>query len=1119
MVARSFQWNGGNGGFATAGQWTDLTDIPAQPGPPATTDIALLANAGTISGTGTVDQLRVTSAITVSGTLAAAGAAGVALQTGALTLAAGAELDTTSIVSGNAATLNVMGGTLSASALGNAIALGGGNLFDAAAVRSLGLFALGNANNGQSGGTGVLTVQNGATVSTATTTLGGAIGAPSTGGNSGTLTLTGAQTRWANASISDALYVGALGTGAVTIAAGAQLTDFGVAHIGYGGIGSLLADGAGSAWVNAQLLDIGNNAAGAVTLRNGATASAATLILGSHAAGTLTVQSGATMTTSGISVGTAAGATGTITVAGGTLNDFNFLTVGVNGRGGVAVQAGGTLNSTDAEFGLNAGAIGTMSVSGAGARWSSSLGITVGSGGAGTLTIGAGGTVTDLVGEVGGAASGSGTVVVAGAGATWSNSNWVLLGNAGTATATIAAGGTISVALYSKIGQQALSHGGMLVTGAGSRWSTVGNLAVGDAGSGTLTVQSGAATTVQGSLDIGAQATGLGRLQLDGAGATLSSAGPIMVGNAGTGDLILSNAATETTAGTLIVASQSGADGTLELRDAGSKLLVTGDLVTAGGGSGTLTAGSGTTLTTTGALSGGVDNGSAGTAALSGATLTVGTDLLIGGSGSWAATLAQGTQATAAGTVDIGVNSIGAGSLTVTDAGTLLRTSAFGLIVGDAGSGTLAVLNGAAVSGNQGTLTIGANAGATGVMTVAGGSAVTQFAAVAVGGALGGAGTLSVITGGGLAATALSATTSGTIVLTDGTLQTGTFGLQGVLSGRGIVGGAIADDGVISALGGVLVLTGPISGGGQLSIGANATLSAGGALASGLQVVFAGGTNDLLRLGSPDQVAAPLSGFVTSDTIELQGFAASTANWNNGTLALLGAGGAHLSLHVTGSYRPTQFNLASDGSGGTNVTLACFAAGTHILTSTGEINVEALRVGDTLPTLRGQRVARIKWLGHRRVQASKNQKINAVQIETGAFSDGVPHRALTLSPDHAVWTGGALIPARLLVDNRSIHAIEVDEIIYWHVELERHDVVVCEGLPTESYLDTGNRADFANAGTVIALQPEFPSRTWDNNACGLLTLGGPLLAEIRERLAARYCLRPAGAVRRQRRHS
>jgi hypothetical protein len=36
----------------------------------------------------------------------------------------------------------------------------------------------------------------------------------------------------------------------------------------------------------------------------------------------------------------------------------------------------------------------------------------------------------------------------------------------------------------------------------------------------------------------------------------------------------------------------------------------------------------------------------------------------------------------------------------------------------------------------------------------------------------------------------------------------------------------------------------------------------------------------------------------------------------------------------------------------------------------------------------------------------------------------------------------------------------VEEVTYYHVELATHDVILADGLPCESYLDTGNRAAF-----------------------------------------------------------
>ena len=45
-----------------------------------------------------------------------------------------------------------------------------------------------------------------------------------------------------------------------------------------------------------------------------------------------------------------------------------------------------------------------------------------------------------------------------------------------------------------------------------------------------------------------------------------------------------------------------------------------------------------------------------------------------------------------------------------------------------------------------------------------------------------------------------------------------------------------------------------------------------------------------------------------------------------------------------------------------------------------------------------------------------------------------------------------------LVNGTTITQVEVDEVTYWHVELDSHDVILAEGPPAESYLEMGNRA-------------------------------------------------------------
>jgi len=154
----------------------------------------------------------------------------------------------------------------------------------------------------------------------------------------------------------------------------------------------------------------------------------------------------------------------------------------------------------------------------------------------------------------------------------------------------------------------------------------------------------------------------------------------------------------------------------------------------------------------------------------------------------------------------------------------------------------------------------------------------------------------------------------------------------------------------------------------------------------------------------------------------------------------------------------------------------CFAAGTRILTERGEVTIESLKPGDRVLTWSGE-TREVHWIGHRRVDLTRHPDpalVLPVRIASHAVAENKPYRDLLVSPDHALFVDGMLIPARLLVNGASI-GIETKwhAVTYYHVELENHDILFAEGLPAESYLDTGNRAMFENGGEPLRLHPDF----------------------------------------------
>jgi hypothetical protein len=164
----------------------------------------------------------------------------------------------------------------------------------------------------------------------------------------------------------------------------------------------------------------------------------------------------------------------------------------------------------------------------------------------------------------------------------------------------------------------------------------------------------------------------------------------------------------------------------------------------------------------------------------------------------------------------------------------------------------------------------------------------------------------------------------------------------------------------------------------------------------------------------------------------------------------------------------TTTNPGNGGLALVDTPIACFRTGTGILTADGEVPVETLRVGDRVSCATGGAAA-VRWIGHRRIDcraALRPENAYPVRVCAGAFGAALPKRDLWLSPDHAVFMHGVLIPIRYLINGCSVVQDPVADVTYYHVEVSAHDVILAEGLACESYLDTGNRAGFLGAATA-----------------------------------------------------
>jgi ELWxxDGT repeat protein len=185
---------------------------------------------------------------------------------------------------------------------------------------------------------------------------------------------------------------------------------------------------------------------------------------------------------------------------------------------------------------------------------------------------------------------------------------------------------------------------------------------------------------------------------------------------------------------------------------------------------------------------------------------------------------------------------------------------------------------------------------------------------------------------------------------------------------------------------------------------------------------------------------------------------------------------------VSGTHELTGINDVFSGGVDPNdmTAIPCYCRGTLIRTQHGEMRVEKLKIGDEVMTASGA-LRPIKWIGRRSyggrfIMGRKN--ILPICIKAGALGENVPRRDLRISPHHAMYLDGILIEAKDLVNGISIEQAEsVEQIEYFHIELESHDVIIAEGALSETFIDDDDRFMFHNANEYRVLYPAAATAT------------------------------------------
>ncbi len=466
----------------------------------------------------------------------------------------------------------------------------------------------------------------------------------------------------------------------------------------------------------------------------------------------------------------------------------------------------------------------------------------------------------------------------------------------------------------------------------------------------------------------------------------------------------------------------------------------------------------------------------------------------------------------------IGIGHVAGSSGTVVVSGTgseIIAEGTLGVGVGQVAQGVMTIASGGLVKIEMGrSLNIGGESGTPGVDGL--GTVVLQSSGT-LGGTLDVSGKAFLWSGSTLSVDSSSAVDIGT----SGSFDAGDVLIESghTLVGNGLISAGAVNDGNIEASSsvaagqpspGTLEITGSVSGTGAIDIDANANLRLDGSVDS--QSVTFGGTSAAMILGTPGtQSADAIINLQNFDRIELAGISISDAVFNQGSTPDVG------SITVTGSetYIFNDVTFAAGAStrlltgfdattGNDYIQVACYLEGTRILTDKGEVPVESLAIGDNVITRSGKPKP-IKWIGRRSYAgafAAANPTLAPVLIRAGALADGVPRRDLYVSPEHAMYLDGVLVPARQLVNGTSILATrDIDPIRYFHIELDQHDVIYAEGAAAETFVDCDSRGMFHNATEYAHLYPDEQQTKW--RFCAKVVERGRKLVAINNRLAAR----------------
>lgn len=239
-----------------------------------------------------------------------------------------------------------------------------------------------------------------------------------------------------------------------------------------------------------------------------------------------------------------------------------------------------------------------------------------------------------------------------------------------------------------------------------------------------------------------------------------------------------------------------------------------------------------------------------------------------------------------------------------------------------------------------------------------------------------------------------------------------------------------------------------------------------------LNTAIADGTVEFTQGGAATHFVTPTGGL------------SSTGNFDNGSVGFIHFQSPVNSIRIFGTGASSgNFDVFDIGIDSVDFRVVCFCGETDIATPQGPRRISDIRVGDVVMTADGSAlpVIGISVRPVRPLELAREERLFPVRIAAGALGHGLPTRALRVSRQNRILAASriatrlsqhaeVLVPAHKLV---GLPGIDLDRsreaVTYYHLMLERHEVLLANGVPAESlFVGAGSEFDLDDAPSDIA---------------------------------------------------